>query len=118
MLTREQVRAHVAGMLATGHNLRIVVDAIQCNGLPAELTGAVHLDIGYNMVCPIPDLLVGPNGISATLRFPSGLSTVDVPWDALLAAVYLEPQFPKPAGASATKRSLPAGWAVHKGGKA
>lgn len=137
---------YINQLLATGKTVRLVVHGSACKGLelaaPSSPMGEVYLDIGYNMVAPIPDLMVDDTGIRCTLRFGTTHRLVIVPWCALIAAGLMpEPDAPRPKGSISVKlngvthttkaaaalevgsekrakRPLPKGWAVHKGGKA
>jgi hypothetical protein len=55
--------------------------------VPDHLKGreAVILELGYDLVTPIPDLMVSPYAFEATLLFSGQLFTCVVPWDSVLA---------------------------------
>ena len=55
-------------------------------------TAQLILDIGYNLVVPIPDLTVSEQGIASTLSFNRQLFTCFIPWDSLFA-VRVEEQY-------------------------
>ena len=77
--------------------------------LPDRLraSGNVRLDYGYNLVPPIPDLVVGEDGIRATLSFNRSPCATFIPW----TAVFLIADF---AGRGAVWREdLPPELAAH-----
>lgn len=98
-------------LLATGKVVRIIVATSLCKGIPPEFTGDVGLDLGYNLVTPMPDLTVDADGIRATMQFGRVYSKVEIPWLALRACGVLQQAAPAP------KRALPKGWRVIQGGK-
>ena len=109
----------VRNVLATGKIVRLLVHATSCKGLPLESTGVVALDIGYNLVTPMPDLVVETDkGISATMQFGRVYSKVEIPWNALLACGPLDTAVAPAPAPTPPKRALPKGWRVIQGGKA
>lgn len=86
-MNREEKQAIFEALLSEHPIVRVgVFNAGKGVELPPQLKEEpciVTLEYGLNMARPIPDLMVGPDGIHATLSFSRQLHKTFAPWDSI-----------------------------------
>lgn len=86
-MRREEKQAIFEALLSEHPIVRVgVLNTGKGVELPPQLKEEpciVTLEYGLNMARPIPDLMVGPDGIHATLSFSRQLHKTFAPWDSI-----------------------------------